>query len=127
MISSHLIEDLERIADYVLFIKDGRLVLHGYRSSFREQYGKSMADMYRDIWRGHPVRSTGKAISVLLVIGILILYSVITRALPKLSNDSTVLVVREFIASIPTLIFSVVVTVGCTLGTGYLVNRKISL
>lgn len=74
-------------------------------------------------------RSNGgqKAISVLLVIGILILYSVITRALPKLSNDSTVLVVREFIASIPTLIFSVVVTVGCTLGTGYLVNRKISL
>ena len=50
MISSHLIEDLERIADYVLFIKEGRLVVHGYVESFREQYGKSMTDMYREIY-----------------------------------------------------------------------------
>jgi ABC-2 type transport system ATP-binding protein len=50
LISSHLIEDLERIADYVLFIKEGRLVVHGYVGSFREQYGKSMTDMYREIY-----------------------------------------------------------------------------
>ena len=50
MISSHLIEDLERIADYVLFIKEGRLIVHGYVGSFREQYGKSMTDMYREIY-----------------------------------------------------------------------------
>ena len=50
MISSHLIEDLERIADYVIFLKEGDLVLNGFAAGFREQYGKSMTDMYRDVY-----------------------------------------------------------------------------
>ena len=50
IVSSHLIEDLERIADYVLFIKDGHLVVSGFIANFREQYGKSMSDMYREIY-----------------------------------------------------------------------------
>ena len=50
LVSSHLIEDLERIADYVLFIKEGQLVLSGPTATFREQYGKSMTDMYREIY-----------------------------------------------------------------------------
>ena len=58
MVSSHLIEDLERIADYVIFLKEGDLVLHGYAASFREQYGKSMTDMYRDIY-GSMILNTG--------------------------------------------------------------------
>ena len=50
LVSSHLIEDLERIADYVLFIKEGHLVVSGPTVTFREQYGKSMTDMYREIY-----------------------------------------------------------------------------
>ena len=50
IVSSHLIEDLERIADYVLFIKDGHLVVSGFIANFRKQYGKSMSDMYREIY-----------------------------------------------------------------------------
>ena len=50
MISSHLIEDLERIADYVIFLKEGDLVLNGFAAGFREKYGKSMTDMYRDVY-----------------------------------------------------------------------------
>ncbi|MCR5147351.1 MAG: ABC transporter ATP-binding protein [Eubacterium sp.] len=50
IISSHLIEDLESISDYVLFIKLGHLVVSGYTSTFREQYGKTMSDMYREIY-----------------------------------------------------------------------------
>ena len=50
LVSSHLIEDLERIADYVLFIKEGHLVVSGPTATFREQYGKSMTDMYREIY-----------------------------------------------------------------------------
>ena len=50
MISSHLIEDLERIADYVIFLREGQMVVHGPVASFREQYGKSMTDMYREIF-----------------------------------------------------------------------------
>ena len=50
LISSHLIEDLERIADHVLFIREGRLVVSGSTAGFREKYGKSMTDMYREIF-----------------------------------------------------------------------------
>ena len=50
MISSHLIEDLERIADYVIFLREGQMVVHGPVASFREQYGKSMTDLYREIF-----------------------------------------------------------------------------
>ena len=50
IISSHLIEDLEPIADYVLFIKRGQLVVSGQTATFRDQYGKTMSDMYREIY-----------------------------------------------------------------------------
>lgn len=50
IISSHIIDDLEKVADYVLFIKQGHLVVAGYTSTFRDQYGKTMSDMYRDIY-----------------------------------------------------------------------------
>ena len=58
LISSHLIEDLERISDYVLFIREGRLVVNGPTATFREKYGKSMTDMYREIF-GAPVLFNG--------------------------------------------------------------------
>ena len=50
LISSHLIEDLEKVADYVLFIREGSLLMSGAAEEFRTKYGKSMSDMYREIF-----------------------------------------------------------------------------
>ena len=50
LISSHLIEDLEKIADHVLFIREGKLIVSGSAEEFRSKYGKSMPDMYREIF-----------------------------------------------------------------------------
>ena len=50
LISSHQIEDLERIADQVIFIREGSILVSGSTAGFRQQYGKSMSDMYREIF-----------------------------------------------------------------------------
>ena len=74
-------------------------------------------------------RSKGgqKWISIGLVISILIVYTVVSRSLPSIDSHAHAIVVREFISRIPSLIFSVIVIIGCAYGTGYLVDKKISL
>ena len=52
MISSHLIDELEKVADYALFIREGSLAVCGEIEMFREQYGKSMEDIYREVYAG---------------------------------------------------------------------------
>ncbi len=49
LISSPLIEDLEGTADYVIFLRDGRLQASGYSAEFRQKYGKSMTELYREM------------------------------------------------------------------------------
>lgn len=51
IISSHLVEELETIVDTVLFIRKGELALYGDVDEIRERNGKSIADMYREIFR----------------------------------------------------------------------------
>ena len=48
VISSHLVEELETMVDGVIFIKDGKNVLVGDADDIREEYGKSIADVYRE-------------------------------------------------------------------------------
>ncbi|MCD8012425.1 MAG: ABC transporter ATP-binding protein [Lachnospiraceae bacterium] len=62
VISSHLVDELERVVDTAIFIKDGRLVLMGDIEEFRTQRGKSVVDLYREIY-GHTVPDSIKAIS----------------------------------------------------------------
>ncbi len=50
MISSHLIDVMENILDEVIFIKQGCIVLQGEAESVREQYGKSIVDLYREVF-----------------------------------------------------------------------------
>ena len=50
MISSHQIEELERISDQVIFIREGSILVSGSTADFRQRYGKSMSDMYREIF-----------------------------------------------------------------------------
>ncbi len=50
LLSSHLIDVLENILDEVIFIKDGYIVLQGNAESVREQHGKSIVDLYREVF-----------------------------------------------------------------------------
>ncbi len=50
VISSHLVEELESFVDGVIFIKDGRNVLVTDVEEMREMEGKSVVDMYKEIY-----------------------------------------------------------------------------
>ncbi len=50
VLSSHLVEELEAVVDGVIFIKDGRNVLVGAAEDIREEQGKSIADVYREVF-----------------------------------------------------------------------------
>lgn len=50
IISSHLVDELEKIIDYAIFIKDGVVVKKGDAESIREETGKSIVDNYKEIY-----------------------------------------------------------------------------
>ena len=53
LLSSHLVEEMEAIADQAIFMKQGCLVEVRDLESMREQDGQSMADRYRAIYANH--------------------------------------------------------------------------
>lgn len=50
LLSSHLIDVMENILDEVIFIKEGKIVLQGDAEAMREQHGKSIVDLYREVF-----------------------------------------------------------------------------
>lgn len=52
MISSHLVDELERVADAAVFMKEGRLVEQCMVEDLRMNRHKSVVDLYREIY-GH--------------------------------------------------------------------------
>ncbi len=52
LLSSHLVEEMEAIADRAVFIKKGKLVENVDLEEMRQERGVSMADRYREIY-GH--------------------------------------------------------------------------
>ncbi len=52
LMSSHLVEEMEAVADRAVFIKEGRLVENVDLETMRAEQGVSMADRYRQIY-GH--------------------------------------------------------------------------
>ena len=50
VISSHLVEELERIIDKAIFMKDGQIVLMGDVEEIRQERGESIVDLYRQIY-----------------------------------------------------------------------------
>ena len=50
VISSHLVEELESFVDGVIFIKNGSNVLVGDAEEIREIQGKSIVDMYKEVY-----------------------------------------------------------------------------
>lgn len=51
VISTHLISEVERILDDVVFIDRGRVVMAGEADEVRERSGKSVNDLFREVFR----------------------------------------------------------------------------
>ena len=50
VISTHLISDIEHILDEVIFIKNSSLVMHSTVDEIREQHGKSVDGVFREVF-----------------------------------------------------------------------------
>ena len=50
LISTHLISDVEKVLDEVIFLKEGRLIRHENVDHIREQEGKSVDQLFREIF-----------------------------------------------------------------------------
>lgn len=57
LISTHLISDVEKVLDEVVFIKRGKVVCHDSVDHLRETEGKSVDQLFREIFRTVPIRS----------------------------------------------------------------------
>ena len=51
IISTHLISEIEQYFDYVLFLKQGNVVLHGVTDEIRAKEGKSIDELFREVFR----------------------------------------------------------------------------
>ena len=50
MISSHLVDELEKIVHSASFIKEGSLILSGDIEDLKKQHGKTLVELYKDIY-----------------------------------------------------------------------------
>jgi len=51
LISTHLIADIEKVLDEVIFIKDGCVTLHSLVDDIRQKEGKSIDLLFREVFR----------------------------------------------------------------------------
>ena len=51
IISTHLIADIEKVLDEVVFIKDGTVTLHSSVDDIRSQEGKSIDSLFREVFK----------------------------------------------------------------------------
>lgn len=51
ILSTHLISDIEQILDDIVFIKNGNIVLHKSVDEIREDEGKSVDELFREVFR----------------------------------------------------------------------------
>jgi ABC-2 type transport system ATP-binding protein len=51
IISTHLISDVEKILDEVVFINQGKVTLQASVDDIREQYGMSVDDYFREVFK----------------------------------------------------------------------------
>ncbi|WP_405112386.1 ABC transporter ATP-binding protein [Paenibacillus sp. FSL K6-1217] len=50
LLSTHLVTDIERIFDAVIFLKDGEIVLHRPVEELRQEHGKSVDELFREVF-----------------------------------------------------------------------------
>ncbi len=58
LLSTHLISDIEQILDEAVIINDGRIILHKTVDQIREEYGKSVDELFREMFRWQGADST---------------------------------------------------------------------
>ena len=51
IISTHLISDVEKVLDDIVFIKEGQIVLHKTVDEIREETGKSVDSLFREVFK----------------------------------------------------------------------------
>ena len=51
LISTHLISDIEEILDEVIFLRQGKVVLHKSVDAIREEHGQSVDELFREVFR----------------------------------------------------------------------------
>jgi ABC-2 type transport system ATP-binding protein len=51
LISTHLIADIEKVLDEVVFIKDGNVTLHSSVDDLRSKEGKSVDTLFREVFK----------------------------------------------------------------------------
>jgi len=51
LISTHLIADVEKVLDEFLFLKDGVITMHDTTDNVRETQGKSLDELFREVFR----------------------------------------------------------------------------
>ncbi len=61
LISTHLITDIEPILDEAIFLKNGDIIRHESVDSIRESEGKSVDELFREIFRSNPNQGGGAA------------------------------------------------------------------
>ena len=51
LISTHLISDVEQVLDEVIFLKEGKVILHENADDLREKEGRSVDEIFREMFR----------------------------------------------------------------------------
>ncbi len=51
IISTHLISEIEEYFDYILFLKEGSVVLHGVAEEIRQKEGKTIDELFREVFK----------------------------------------------------------------------------
>lgn len=51
IISTHLIADVEKVLDSFVFIRDGRIIMERDVASAKEEYGKSVDEIFREVYK----------------------------------------------------------------------------
>ncbi len=51
IISTHLISEIEGYFDYILFLKEGSVVLHGVAEEIRQREGKTIDELFREVFK----------------------------------------------------------------------------
>ena len=51
LISTHLIADIEQVLDEVIFLKSGSIVLQKTVDDIRTEYGKSVDELFREVFK----------------------------------------------------------------------------
>ena len=50
ILSSHLVDELEKIIDYAIFVKKGRVIRQGDAKTLRDETGMSIVELYKSIY-----------------------------------------------------------------------------